>query len=55
VVAVLTGHILKDPQIVIDFHRGRARGANPPVEIEAEVKAVERLLERGLGRSRGRG
>jgi threonine synthase len=46
VVAVLTGHVLKDPQAVIDFHRGGARGANPPVEIEASVAAVERLLRR---------
>jgi threonine synthase len=44
VVAVLTGHVLKDPQTVIDFHRGGARGANPPVEIEASLSAVERLL-----------
>jgi threonine synthase len=44
VVAVLTGHVLKDPQTVIDFHRGSARGANPPVEIEASLSAVERLL-----------
>jgi threonine synthase len=50
VVTVLTGHLLKDPQSVIDFHHGRARGANRPVEIEAKVSAVERLLERGLFR-----
>lgn len=46
VVAVLTGHVLKDPQAAIDFHRGGARGANPPLEIEASVAAVERLLRR---------
>jgi threonine synthase len=46
VVAVLTGHVLKDPQSVIDFHRGRTRGANPPLAIEATVSAVERVLER---------
>ena len=39
--------VLKDPQSVIDFHRGRTRGANPPLAIEATVSAVERLLERG--------
>ena len=45
VVAILTGHVLKDPQTVIDFHtRPSGRGANPPVAIEAKVKAVERLL-----------
>jgi len=47
VVAVLTGHVLKDPQAVMDFHRGRSRLANPPVEIEASVKAVARFLPRG--------
>jgi len=44
VVAVLTGNVLKDPQAVIDFHMSRARGANRPVEIEARVSEVERLL-----------
>ncbi|HKC11299.1 MAG TPA: threonine synthase [Vicinamibacteria bacterium] len=54
VVAVLTGHLLKDPQSVIDFHRGRTRGANPPLAIDATVSAVERVLERsrfGKGRA----
>jgi threonine synthase len=46
VVAVLTGHVLKDPQSVIDFHRGRSRGANPPLAIEGTVSAVARVLER---------
>jgi threonine synthase len=46
VVAVLTGNVLKDPQAVIDFHLSRARGANRPVEIEARVSEVERLLRR---------
>jgi threonine synthase len=47
VVAVLTGHILKDPGILLDFHRDaepRSALANPPVEIEAELGAVERVL-----------
>ncbi|MGE0454050.1 MAG: threonine synthase [Vicinamibacteria bacterium] len=46
-VAILTGHLLKDPQTVIDWHMaaGRAgRGRNRPVEIEARVSAVERVL-----------
>jgi threonine synthase len=47
VVAILTGHLLKDPETVIDFHtRGRARGANRPVEIDGSLTAVERLLRR---------
>lgn len=46
VVAVLTGHVLKDPEAVIDYHtrRGRRPGANPPVEIEPRVSEVARLL-----------
>ena len=44
VVAILTGHLLKDPQTVIDFHLGGGRHANPPVEIEPSVQAVARLL-----------
>jgi hypothetical protein len=47
VVAILTGHLLKDPETVIDFHtRGGGRGANPPVEIEASLRAVEGILRR---------
>ncbi len=46
VVAVLTGHVLKDPQTVIAFHEGGARGANPAVEIDASLSAVERVLRR---------
>jgi threonine synthase len=46
VVAVLTGHVLKDSQAVMDFHLGRGRRANPPVEIESSIAAVERVLKR---------
>jgi threonine synthase len=44
VVAVLTGHLLKDPDIVMGFHRGRSRRANPPLAIEPTVSAVARVL-----------
>ena len=45
VVAVLTGHILKDPGILIDYHKDASRPlANPPIEIDASVEAVEHLL-----------
>jgi threonine synthase len=47
VVAVLTGHILKDPAILLDYHKEadppRAL-ANPPREVEATLAAVERVL-----------
>lgn len=47
VVAVLTGHVLKDPGILLETHRADApprAGANPPVEIDASLAAVERVL-----------
>ena len=45
VVAVLTGHILKDPGILVDLHQGeKFAGANKPIEIDADVRAVERVL-----------
>jgi threonine synthase len=49
VVAVLTGHVLKDPGILMQYHREQepppAR-ANRPVEIDADLAAVERILRR---------
>jgi threonine synthase len=47
VVALLTGHVLKDPGILQWFHQEASPppvGANRPVEIDATVAAVERVL-----------
>jgi threonine synthase len=47
VVAVLTGHVLKDPGMLIHYHVEAdppPAGANRPVEIEAELTAVEQAL-----------
>jgi threonine synthase len=47
VVAVLTGHVLKDPDILVRYHRDTEPappGANRPVEIEATLRAVERAM-----------
>jgi threonine synthase len=47
VVAVLTGHILKDSDILLKYHRDTEPPpplANRPVEIDADVSAVERVL-----------
>ena len=48
VVCVLTGHILKDPGLLLDYHQERqpppAR-ANRPIEIEPRLSAVEKVLE----------
>ncbi len=46
VVAVLTGHVLKDPGILVDLHqRADFASANRPIEIDADVRAVARVLE----------
>jgi len=46
VVAVLTGHVLKDPGILVDLHQERPdfAKANRPIEIDATVSAVEHVL-----------
>jgi len=46
-VAVLTGHILKDPGLLLKYHREMdppPPGANRPVEIDADLGAIERVL-----------
>ncbi len=47
-VAVLTGHILKDPEILVRYHRETEpapAGANRPIEIEADLREVEKALK----------
>jgi threonine synthase len=47
VVAVLTGHVLKDPGMLLTYHREMEPpppGANRPVEIEPDLGEVERVL-----------
>jgi threonine synthase len=47
VVAVLTGHVLKDPGVLVHYHREMEPpppGANRPVEIEAELSAVAEAM-----------
>jgi threonine synthase len=48
VVAVLTGHLLKDPESVIRYHQDTEPappGANRPIEIEPRLGDVERVLK----------
>lgn len=50
VVALLTGHLLKDPAATVDYHRGQLDGiqpvfANQPVMVESTLDAVRRVLE----------
>ena len=50
VVAVLTGHILKDPGLLLKYHQEMEPpppGANRPVEIEPTLSAVEEVLGEG--------
>jgi threonine synthase len=47
VVAVLTGHLLKDPGAVIEYHSRKGGRRNPPVEIRPLLAEVERQLRRG--------
>ncbi|HUF36849.1 MAG TPA: threonine synthase [Gemmatimonadales bacterium] len=47
VVAILTGHVLKDPGILLQYHRDTEPPpghANRPVEIEPRLEEVERVL-----------
>jgi len=48
VVAVLTGHVLKDPGMLVELHQTRSDFAqsNRPIEIDADVSAVARVLKR---------
>jgi len=50
VVAILTGNLLKDPDAVVNYHLGKLKGiksnyANKPIQIEADLEAVRRILE----------
>jgi threonine synthase len=48
VVAVLTGHVLKDPGMLVEMHQQRDDFAlaNKPIEIDASVKAVADVIAR---------
>jgi threonine synthase len=54
VVAVLTGHLLKDPGAVMGFHSRPGARRNPPATIEPRLAEVERFLRRGTS-ARGLG
>ena len=49
VVAVLTGHMLKDPGAVMEFHSRPGAHRNPPVTIEPRLRDVEQLLRHAEG------
>ena len=48
IVAVLTGHILKDPGVLLTYHRDLdppPPGANRPVEIDPDIREIERAIK----------
>ena len=43
---MLTGHILKDPEKLLNTNDARGHAAaNAPIEIDATLSAVERVLQ----------
>jgi len=47
VVGVLTGHILKDPGLLLKYHPATdppPQSANRPIEIDPDIREVERVL-----------
>ncbi len=50
VCGILTGHVLKDPEIVVRYHRGEledieAAHRNAPISVPAELDAILRALD----------
>ena len=48
VIGVLTGHILKDPGLLLKYHQETdppPPGANRPIEIDADIREIERVLK----------
>jgi threonine synthase len=45
VVGILTGNILKDPQVIVDYHmKNSGPAANPPHDIEARIEEINKYL-----------
>ncbi|MBI2427292.1 MAG: threonine synthase [Ignavibacteriales bacterium] len=45
VVGILTGNILKDPQVIVDYHlKKKSPLANPPYDIEAAIGEMKKFL-----------
>lgn len=51
VIGILTGNLLKDPAATVDYHTGawpKARFANTPVQLEPDITAVRKVIEKKL-------
>lgn len=51
VIGILTGNLLKDPGATVDYHTGvwpNARHANPPVQLEGDIRAIRQVIEARL-------
>jgi threonine synthase len=51
IIGILTGNLLKDPAATVDYHTDawpQAQFANPPVQVQAELRAVRRVIEQRL-------
>ena len=45
IVGILTGNILKDPQVIVDYHfKNKTPLANPPHDIEANIDELKKFL-----------
>ena len=45
IVGILTGNILKDPQVIVDYHfNNKTLLANPPHDIEASIDELKKFL-----------
>jgi threonine synthase len=50
-IGILTGNLLKDPTATVDYHTGawpNAQFANMPVQLEADIAIVRKVLEKRL-------
>ncbi len=51
VVGILTGNVLKDPAVTVDYHTGQwpqAESVNAPIQVELSLAAVQKELEKRL-------
>ncbi len=45
IVGILTGNILKDPQVIVDYHfKSNSAHANPPVDVQPTIDEIKKFL-----------